>query len=420
MQWSLYLVGSFGYAVLYSALLSMHIYRYDPGEPNSYGLPVLVSSAIVGIAALIGRLFNPISSLTVGNLSDQTRSRWGRRRPFMALALLPMLAGFVLVFTPPIPYANHWNAIYLTATLILFFASFSAYMTPYLALIAEIARTQQERVKLTTLIAMFNLLGNAVGLIAAPWLVQQFGFLNMALILVTIGFVALGLPLGIQEDPNLPIPKQIPIWKSLQIAAKNSAFRPFVANQIQMWITINIIYLSTNYLVIALLQQQLGFGTVVNGATLTGAIFGFIPANLLTKRCGKKVTLRFYLVALGFNLLALGIWPLWFREALWLCLMLLILFGATLSALFILPNAILADIIDEDTKQTGAQRGAIYFGIQAMVITVSSGVASLIVGAILMLGKTSIQPLGVQFVYAVAGLFAFGASWTLNYYPIQK
>lgn len=420
MQWILYLIGSFGYALLYTTLLNMHIYRYDPGDPNPYGWPILASSALVGVAALVGRLFNPLSSIVTGYLSDQSRSRWGRRRPFMAIALLPMLAGFVFVFTPPLPYVSSWNALYLALMLIVFFVSFSAYMTPYLALLPEIARNNEQRVKLSTLIAMFNLLGNAMGLIAAPWLVERVGFMNMALMLGAIAFVALITPLAIKEDPKLPSPKHLPLWNSLQIIAQNPAFRPYIASQLPMWITINIIYLCSNYLVVALLHRQIGYGTVVNGAVLAGTILGFVPANLIVKRWGKKAALQIITIYLGCNLIAIGIWPLWARDNVALCLTLLTLFGMGLSGLFMLPNAMLADIIDEDTKQTKAQRGAIYFGIQAMVIAVSSGVASLLAGAILMLGKTPVQPLGTQLVYPVAGLFAFGAAWILSFYPLEK
>ncbi len=419
MQWTLYLIGSFGYALLYTTLLNMHIYRYDPGDPNPYGWPILASSALVGMSALVGRLFNPLSSIVTGYLSDQSRSRWGRRRPYMAIALLPMLAGFCLVFTPPLPYLSALNALYLAVMLIVFFVSFSAYMTPYLALMPEIARTNEQRVQLSTLIAMFNLMGNAIGLIAAPWLVERLGFINMALILSAIAFVSLVTPLAIKEDPKLPIPKRLPFWSSLQIVAQNPAFRPYIASQLPLWLTINIIYLCSNYLVVALLHREIGFGTVVNGAVLGGTILGFVPANLLTKHWGKKTALQIIMIYLSCNLLALGIWPLGARDNLGMCLMLLTLFGIGLSGLFMLPNAMLADIIDEDTKQTKVQRGAIYFGIQAMVITLSSGLASLLVGAILMLGKTPVQSLGVQLVYPMAGLFALGAAWILAFYPLK-
>ena len=420
MQWALYVFGAFGYALLYTALLTMHIYRYDPGEPNPYGWPVLASSALVGVAALLSRIFNPFASIVVGYLSDKTSSRWGRRRPFMAIALLPMLAGFVFVFTPPFLYVCLGNVAYLTVTLIVFFLAFSVYMTPYLALLAEIARTTKQRVQLSMLVAISNLLGNAVGLIAAPWLVERLGFLNMALILSAISLISLVAPLAIKEDANLPRPKRMDFWNSVQTVGQNPTFRPYLVSQIAMWFTINIIYLCSNHFVIAMLHRDIGFGSVVNGVIMGGTIIGFVPINLLTKYWGKKATLRLSLIWLGISLLGLGVWPLWIRDTLWLCLALLTLFGAGLSGLFILPNAMLADIVDEDAKQTGVQRGAIYFGVQAMVVTVSSGLASLLAGAILMLGKTPVQSLGVQLIYPVAGFFALGAAWILADYPLSE
>jgi GPH family glycoside/pentoside/hexuronide:cation symporter len=398
----------------------MHIYRYDPGEPNPYNLPILASSALVGIAALIGRISNPIASIVVGYLSDKTRSRWGRRRPFMAMSLFPMLVGFILVFTPPLNYPSFWNAAYLALTLIIFFLFFVSYVTPYLSLIAEVAETTEQRVRLSTLLAISNLLGNACGLIVAPGLLEELGFLNMALTLGLISCFALIMPLFIQENLKLPQPKHLPFWTSIQKVKQNLVFRPYIISQVLVWITINIIYLCTNFLVIALLNRQIGFGTLVNGAVLGGAVIGFVPINLLIKHLGKKNALRLSLIWLSSNLLALGFWPLLVRDSLWLCLGLLVILGTGLSALFVLPNAILADIIDEDTKQTGVQRGAIYFGIQAMVIAISSGVASLLVGAILMLGKTATQPLGVQLVYPLAGLCSFLASWVLSFYPLEN
>lgn len=420
LQWMFYVIGAFGYAVLYAALISMHIYRYDPGNPNPYGWAVLAPSAWVGVAALIGRLFNPIASLVVGYHSDHTRSSWGRRRPFMAAALLPLLVGFFLVFTPPLPTASLWNALYLTLTLVLFFLAFASYMTPYLSLIAEIAQTNEQRVHLSTFTAIANLLGNAVGLVAAPWLAARFGFVSMALGLGTIAFICLLAPLAVQENFELTPPKRVNFRSALKTVVQNPTFQPFIISQILMWLTINIIYLCGNYLVVALLHQDLSFAAIANGAILLGAIVGVAPTSAIVKRLGKKATLKFSLIWLGGQLLVLGVWVVWMREMPWLCLLLFGLFGTALSGLFILPNAMLADVIDQDAHQTGMQRGAIYFGIQAMVIALSSGFAALLTGAVLMLGKTSVHPLGVQVIYPIAAIFAFSAARILSAYPIYK
>jgi len=420
VQWLLYIVGTFGYMLLSTTLLAMHLYRYDPGEPNPYGWPILASSALVGVAALLGRAVNPFVSIGVGHISDQTYSQWGRRRPFMAIAILPMLIGFVLVFAPPRPYASPWNAVHLTLMLIVFFVSLSTYMTPYQALFVEIADTTQQRLHLSTLLGISNLLGNAVGLIAAPWLVEHWGFLNMAFIVSGIGLISLVMPLAIREDLKLPNLKPLPFWNSLQTVGQNSTFKPYLASLVLLWIATNVIFICSNYFVVALLHRDIGFSSVVNGAIVGGAIVGLVPVHVLASRWGKKATLRFSLTWLGCNLLAIAIWPLWTRDNLWLCLALFTLFGTAMSAILILPNAILADIIDEDAKQTGTQRGAIYFGTSAMVMTLCSGVSSILTGGILMLGKTPVQPLGVQLIYLVAGLLTLGAAWVLSFYPLEK
>jgi glycoside/pentoside/hexuronide:cation symporter, GPH family len=420
MRWALYISGSFGSAALYTTLLVMHLYRYDPGQPNPYGWPVLATSALVGVAAMLSRFLSPISSLVVGHFSDQTRHPWGRRKPFMAIAILPMGVSFLLAFTPPIPYASPWNAVYLGVTLLVFFISFSTYMTPYLALINEMAKTQRQRMQLSTLIAILNLLGTALGLIAAPWLVGRFGFLNMALILGGPMVISLIAPLAIREDPYLITSKPLPFRSSLQSVLQNQAFRAYIFSQFQMWITINIIFVSSNYFVVALLDQEIGSSALINGAALGGAGSGFVLVNGLAKRWGKKATIQSALIGIGLGLLSVGIWPVWLRETQWLWMILIALFGVMLAALFILPNAILADIVDEDADRMGVQRAAIYFGTQAMVVSISSGLASLIAGATLMLGKTAIQPLGVQLVYPLAGLFALGSAWQLKFYPIEK
>jgi glycoside/pentoside/hexuronide:cation symporter, GPH family len=420
MQWTLYVLGSFGSAALYTTLLVMHLYRYDPGQPNPYGWPVLASSILVGAAAMSSRFLSPVAGLVVGYLSDQTRHQWGRRRPFMAIAIVPMLVGFLLVFIPPLPYTSPWNAAYLAFTLLVFFLAFSAYMTPYLALINEMAHTPQQRMHLSTLIAILNLLGTGLGLVIAPWLVERLGFLNMALSLGGLMLMAVVAPLAIKENPCLPSPKPLPFWSSLKTVVQNTAFRSFITSQFQMWIMINIIFVCSNYFVVALLKQEIGSSALVNGVALGGAATGFVLVNGLTKHWGKKATLRLALLGIGCGLLSVGIWPVWLRETEWLWLILLTLFGVMLSGLFILPNAILADIVDQDTNEVGVQRGAIYFGTQAMVVAISSGLASLIAGTTLMLGKTPLQPLGVQVVYPIAGLLALGSAWSLKFYPIEK
>jgi GPH family glycoside/pentoside/hexuronide:cation symporter len=418
LRWLLYGIGSFGYSLVYTTLMQMHLYRYDPGIPNPDGFPVMASSALVGVAALLGRIFNPVACMAIGYFSDRTRSPWGRRRPYMAIALPPLIIGFILVFTPPVPDNSVWNAVYLTLTFILFFLAYAAYLTPYQALLPELSQTSEQRVRLSTFMSIFTLVGFATGAIAAPWLLGQFGFLQMALILAGVASISLIAPLGVQENLHLPPTKTLPFWQTIQIVCQNSLFQPYILSLIALFMTVNIFFTSSNYFVTALLGKPLGFGSVMNSFVFMGVMLGFLPLGSIVKRWGKRTTLQIFLVGLGCCLLGLSIWSLSSQHSIQFCLLLIALIGVMLAGVTTLPNTLLADIIDADEK-AGVQRGAIYFGFQSMVITVTSGLASLVTGWSLTLGKTAMAPLGVQLICVLAGLFALIAAFTLSFYPLK-
>lgn len=415
-HFSLYTFGAFGYALIYSALLSTHVYRYDPGFPNPQGFPVLAPTALVGIAALVGRFFNPIASVYVGHLSDHTQSKWGRRKPYMALAIFPLFIGFFLVYIPPVPSNSLWNAIYLMIVLIIFFLAFTGYMTPYLSLIAEITDSDAQRVRLSMLVAVANLFGNAAGLVISPLLIQKFGFSQMALCMGGTASLCLLFPLGIEEPKVVFEPAlsgEVGFRKMFSVVIEDLDFRIFVISQMFMWIAINIFYLCNSYFVVGLLEKELGFAAVVNGFILIGACMGIILIPRLVAKYGKKKVLSRFLILAGINLCAGAIWPLWLKDQLTVSLLLILSFGISCAGLFVLPNAILAEIIDKSTQRTGQQRGGTYFGFQALVIAISSGISALITGFVLMVGKTALQPLGIQLAYIIAGIFAFASAASL-------
>lgn len=80
--------------------------------------------------------------------------------------------------------------------------------------------------------------------------------------------------------------------------------------------------------------------------------------------------------------------------------------GVPLAALFVFPNALLADVIDYHAAHTGTRREAIYYGIQATLQKAGFGLASAVFALVLFLfGKTEVDPLGIRLVGPVAGAF---------------
>ena len=276
--------------------------------------------------------------------------------------------------------------------LCLFYLALAIYQIPYLALLPGLTQTAKERVNLSTLMALFGLLGAAIGGIGAPLLTNTYGFPEMAAIVSGISSIALLMPLAVKGEVVTSTVNSPNFWKSLPIVWQNRSFRSYMAGFSLAWIGVSISSICSNFLAVALLHKEIGFGAVVNGIVLGSAVSGFALLIPLTRGWGKKTTFQFSMVWLGCGLLAVGILPFLVGTALppWLGLLLLTNLG--MAGFFILPNAMLPDVIEQDHQKFGEQREAIYFGIRGLLVEVSQGLGALLAGTLLMLGKTPAQP----------------------------
>lgn len=419
-----YMLGLFGIGVINNALLTMLIYRYDPGIPDAHDLPFLVSSALVGSAMLISRTGIAVAQPFVGYFSDRFQSRWGRRRPFLATAVLPLAVSFILLFIPPVSYSRPVTFIYLIVLLCLFDIAGTVYFVPYQAWLPTLAPTDQQRLSLTTLRGFLGALGAALGAVGAPWLFHKYGFPTMAITIACLGVVALLMPLMLSEDCTLSLnnsPELRPtFWKSIQSTWHNHSFRFYIAGFAATSVAISILSVCPTFVAVALLHRDVSFGGIVGGTFLVSSMLGLTLVIPLAKRIGKSSTFQWSMIWFGVGLLLVGIWPVVVGTALipWLILILVGNLGA--ASLLCLPSAILPDVIAQDSLGSREQQDAVYFGISGFLYQVSQGIGSLLVGIILLLGKTPEQPWGVQLAFPIAGIFAFAAAWSFANYPIKK
>ena len=420
LKWLPYITGIMGLILVENAVLTMLIYRYDPGIPNPDNLPMLVPSALVGIVMLLSRLGSAITQPMVGHFSDRYWSRWGRRRPFLASAIVPLVCSFFLLLTPSLSYTKIESLIYLVVLLCLLNLAIAVYQVAYLAWLPALTKTPEQRVTLSSLMAIFGMLGAALGGIGSPLLVHRYGFPGMALILGMISFVTLSLPLAIEEDLIPSKLKSPTFWKSWRSALRNQSFRSYAAGFSSAVIAISIISACPAFLAVALLGKDVSFGTVVNGVIIGSGVCGFAVVIPLAKRWGKRRAFQGAMLWLSCGLFTVGLLPLLVGKALVPWLLFLLLGNLGLSSFFILPNAMLPDVIDRDEQNFGVRREAIFFGTRSLLQNASQGIGVFLTGLLLMLGKTPAQPWGVQLAFPVAGFFALAAAWAFVFYPIEE
>lgn len=123
-----------------------------------------INPGIAGTLCAIGSIWETVCGAVIGYVSDNTNSRFGKRKPYLLIASFPLALFTSLLFTS-IDASETVRVIYYGIVLLLFWASFSTFFVPYLAWGAELTQDYDERTVLRGYTYFFNTLGMAIGMI---------------------------------------------------------------------------------------------------------------------------------------------------------------------------------------------------------------------------------------------------------------
>lgn len=405
-----YSSGVMGYSLVDRIITTWLMYYYLPPEGAGQQL---IPAAIFGAIMIIGRVVDAVADPIIGFLSDRTNSRWGRRTPYLVGGGLPLVATTILLFYPPIQGVSQGNTIYLAILLSLFFIAFTTYVCPYLALLPELGKTAKERINLTTYQAMASLIGVVLGMVLSGILIDYFGFKAMAWILGLLSLLLLYLPVYgvVERDYCQERPSSLDFISSIKMTLQNRPFLFYLSGYILFWFGFNITTLSVPYYVTLLLKQPEGYTSFLLAATFGVSFLAFAPINSLAKRKGRKwaFLLSMILFSLFLPLLFFMGEPLLGINPQVIAFFVMGLLGIPLAGLFILPNAILADITDLDKKNSKESRPAIYFGAQGIFVKMAYGISTLFLTLLFShFGYSPSQTLGVRLTGPISALFVLG------------
>ncbi|TLN24714.1 hypothetical protein FDZ74_02765, partial [bacterium] len=127
---------------------------------------------LASIAALVAIIWDAINDPLVGALSDNVRTRWGRRRPFLLVFSIPFALAFVLMWWAPPWQTQIMLTLHVTLAFIVSDTIQTLITVPYLSLTPELASEYDERTSLTSFRMFFNLLASLVTAVAAPSIID--------------------------------------------------------------------------------------------------------------------------------------------------------------------------------------------------------------------------------------------------------
>lgn len=371
-----------------------------------------LSAFWLGLILIIPRLWDAFSDPIIGHLSDNTRTRWGRRRPYLLIGGIAVAVFFVVMWWIPKGETVHawfpsdagyqrFQLGYILFSLLLFFTATTVFEIPHGALGMEMTTDPHER---TRLFSGKSFVGNLFAM-STPWL---FALANMEIFrgpggneadgmrYVSLLIAAIIIPLSfwwtakLREPGFVKVAKQekTSFWSDIKVVGGNRNFIFLVLTIFVLAMGFNFVNLLGSYIPIFYVYA----GDKIAGARLLGingtvwAITGVLavfPLNWISPKFGKRNTLILSMILMSVAQLS----KIYCYNPMhpYLVLIPTILLSAGMLFFFTLGSSMVGDICDEDELKTGRRSEGSYYSIYWWFIKLGTAFASFVAGILITL-----------------------------------
>jgi len=408
-----YASGMIGWSIITNLVIVMLPYFYLP--PSNSGLiqliPQLLVFGLINIMSLItasGRLFDAVYDPFIASLSDRSKSRRGRRIPFMTWAILPAILFCGLTFYPMVRAESVYNAIWIAFTLVLFFMSATTYTIPYNALLPELAHNSAEKVKLSS----FQQAGFVIGMILSA-LVNNIADLLQTLFKITsrdtaiqyaiwgycvfAGLIML-VPIFTIDEKKYSVskPSHLAIWPAIKQTFSQPNFKYFLISDFSFYMSLSIISSGLLYFVTVLLHLPASMGGVLMAVMVLVSLLFYPLVNYLSKRLGKKPIILFSFALMSLIFVAIYFLGKFSFSPKLQIYTLVLSASFPLASLGILPNAILAEIAEHDVLETGENREGMFYAVRYLFVKLGQTFGIALFAFLTVYGKDPGNDLGLR------------------------
>ena len=368
-----YSIGMFGLAIPINTIRVSTLLFYV----DILGLDVRAFGTVMAVYAVIDAVDNPI----LGHLSDRTRTRWGRRRPWLVVGAVVLSAGLVGFFSAPSALDGVGLVVWFAFFAILCEAADSMYSANYNALLPELFPDEHRRAGANSLRQAFQLLAFAIALAATPVLTTSVfgsadspqGFRTTAILYAVLALAALlFMAVNVREDPARAAEEHAGLLTGVGTIVRNPHF----------WLVgiATACYLVPLAFVLAGVQLYVKYSLglpVANSLWLVGSSIVIAAAGLpvwtaLVRRRGAPLAWR-----LAFVVLAVGFVPFYLATSLLTAMAGLGVVAIGWSGLQATNDLIQARVLDDDVRRHGQHREGLFlsaFGFFSRLAGMTAGI----------------------------------------------
>ncbi|HHX28025.1 MAG: MFS transporter [Bacillota bacterium] len=412
-----YSLGNFSSSVLGQTVSAFAIFYY---------VDVLkVPSAMIMTVMTWYGIWNAVNDPLFGQISDKTRTRWGRRIPYILFLTLPLCLAFALLWMPPFA-AGEARALYLYyfAVIFVFDGLFTIVVLNWTALFPEMYPNLEDRARVSAVRQILGIIGLILGVALPSALSASIGWKAMGILFGAISMVTMYASLwGAKERPEFARDEGLGLMAALKATYINKSFVTYLIPAMLIQYTFvglqAVVPFYTKYVLNADQNQT----SILLGALFVTAIpFAYVWGKITSRLGPKKAMIRASL------LYGAGLIPFFFAQTFVQGVLICLFLSFGLAGIMVLLDVFIADVADEDEVKTGSRREGMYFGVNGFMIRLGISINAVIMGRVLDITGYDAN-LAVQPATAVMGLRALMsfipaaaivlALVVLRYYPLD-
>jgi len=392
----IFALGQMGWAMLAGIISNWLVYFYQPSAESiaagqtifiQQGNVILRVITIIGLITFVGRIFDAFTDPYIANLSDRSKNPKGKRIPFMRKIAIPFSIVTTLVFFAPKNTISNINVVWLLIMLLGFYLCMTIYCTPYNALIPVIGHDQKSRIAVSTAISLTFIVGTSLAYVAPIiWGMLTPAFPRVTAMRITFGglsviaCILMLIPTFFIDERKL---KQVEsnnenAFTSLKTTFSNKDFRTFVYSDVLYFTALTIFQTGLPFFVVSLMGLTEGDSATLFVLMTALSLIWYPFVNKFAPKFGKKkmVMTAFIIFAFDYTLTSLsGI--IGFGGFAW-GVMIVAIASISMAILGILPQAMVADVAEEDELKTKQNRNGMFFAARTFAFKLGQSLAMLI------------------------------------------
>ena len=363
-----------------------------------------IEPALAGSLVLIAKVYDILTDLPMGVITDRTHTRWGSRRPWLFLAGLVTPVALVMLFSPPQGDAVTWVVI----ALLLYATGYTLFNVPYLSMPAELTPDTHTRTRMVAWRSLFIAAGTLFGVSIAPYLVGTLGGgadayavlgKSMAVAVAAAFIACVFLTRTSAHADRAPV---VPVLEQLRVIAGNRHFLMLIMIKVTHLLALAIGAGSLFFFFRFALGKDLQTLGIYGGvATIVWAIVMPVWTRIARYR-GKRF--GYFVATLLYSIVTLTWLLADADESMTILLLRAAAFGVISGGMLLMGNAMLQDVMDDDFRRTGLRKNGMFAGSYSLIEKLTSGIGAQVLGLVLSITGFN-RAVSTQSTEAVEGMY---------------